>query len=304
MIATLENEHWRLQLLPRLGASPMALQAKIAGVWQDIMRPTPEEILAGASSAKCSSYTLAPWSNRIPNGEFWFNNQMYTLRINIPKEQTARHGDVQDREWQIERTSSSLICIFDSDWYSDINFPFAFTMKVTHTLEQQTYRTTLELTNISHQAMPAGFGIHPYFLRRGTTPTLRFNATGVYVTDETNIPNKAAEPIPTHLQFQQAKQLEDKQIDHVFNDWDGKLEMAWQDCTMHMTASQVFSHLVVFTGAPDQSIALEPVTHATNAFNLAHAGIPNIGHQILEPNQTLRGEINIWLESQEQLVLP
>jgi aldose 1-epimerase len=290
---TVENEFWRLSLLPRLGASPTALQANLGGNWTDIMRPTPPELLIGSSSAKFSSYTLAPWSNRIPNGKFIFAGQEYQLRINIQKEQTARHGDVQDRPWDVVQHGSSLICDYNSP--PDVNFPFPFAMQVKHTLEGKLYKLEMHIKNTGDHAMPVGFGIHPYFLRRGQNPSLRFAATGVYLTDSSNVPTQASAPIPDWLGFASPKALESRQIDHVFNGWDGKAELAWQDCTLHIQASDVFGHFVVYTGAPDDTIALEPITHATNAFNLAEAGVEGVGHRVLGAGAVLSGEILFWL---------
>ncbi len=294
MIETIENDHWRLSLHPQLGASPTALQAKIGGVWQDILRPTTD--FAVSNSSKFSSYTLAPWSNRIPNGQFSFANAQHQLKINSPKEQTARHGDVQDRVWQVFNHGSSLECHFDSGLYPDINFPFPFSMTMTHTLKGSIYRTRIRLENTGATAMPAGFGIHPYFLRRMAAPSLQFQADAIYLTDSSNVPTKGATSIPQRFDFSTPKPLDDLGVDHVYQGWDGKAVLTWQDAVLYLEASEVFSHFVVFTGAPDQSIALEPITHATNAFNLAVAGVQNTGHQILEPNQVLSGEICFRLE--------
>lgn len=291
MIETIENDCWRLSLVPHLGASPCSLQANIAGVWQDIMRPTSAAFLAGQTSSKFSSYTLAPWSNRIPNGLFRFAGQAYQVRVNVAAEQTARHGDVHDRPWLVQNLGSSLECSFNSTDFADLNFPFAFNMTMNHELLGSTYRTSIKLKNTGTTAMPVGFGIHPYFLRRGQVPTLRFNAAKIYLTDSSNVPTKAAEPIPARFDFSHTRALDDFGIDNVFNGWAGTCELIWNDCVLHLSASDIFSHFVVFTGAPDQSIALEPITHATNAFNLAAAGVPNTGHQILEPQQVLMGEI-------------
>jgi aldose 1-epimerase len=291
---TLENEFWRLSLLPRLGASPTSLQASLGGCWTEIMRPTSPELFTGTSSAKFSSYTLAPWSNRIPNGKFSFAGQEYQLRTNIQKEQTARHGDVQDRPWDVVQHGSSLVCDFVSS--PDVNFPFPFAMQVKHTLDGKVYKLEMRLENTGDQAMPVGFGIHPYFLRRGQNPSLRFAATGVYLTDSSNVPVRGAETIPDWLLFSKAKPLESRNIDHVFNGWGGSAELAWDDCTLHIQASEVFGHFVVFTGAPDDTIALEPISHATNAFNLASAGVEGVGHCILEPKQSIAGQVIFRLE--------
>ncbi len=299
MIETVQNDAWRLSLCPRLGASPIRLEACIEGQWQDIMRPTPAEILEGTNSSKFSSYTLAPWSNRIPNGQFRFMGSDHQLRINSPKEQTARHGDVQDRAWKVVNHGSFLECSFDSSWYPDINFPFPFAMTITHTLRKSMYITEMTLTNTGSSPMPAGMGIHPYFLRRSHTPKLRFNAEHIYLTDSSNVPKKAAEPIPERFDFTKLKPLDDHGIDHVYQGWDGILELVWEDITLNLEASEIFEHFVLFTAAPDQTIALEPISHATNAFNLAEQGIENTGHRVLAPQESLTGDIWIWIEPTE-----
>jgi aldose 1-epimerase len=168
-------------------------------------------------------------------------------------------------------------------------------MTMTHSLEGGVYKLEMHLTNTGEQPMPVGFGIHPYFLRRGQTPSLRFNASGVYLTDSSNVPIEGAKTIPEWLKFDHPKPLENRQIDHVFAGWGGSAELIWQDCTLHIHASEVFGHFVVFTGAPDDTIALEPITHATNAFNLAAAGIDGTGHRVLEPRDSLSGIVKVRL---------
>ena len=66
----------------------------------------------------------------------------------------------------------------------------------------------------------------------------------------------------------------------------------WQ---MKLEADPIFSHFVVFT-APDGTIALEPVSNATDGFNLHARGIPNVGIRELEPGETMRGSITLRLE--------
>ncbi len=295
----IENEFWRLTIHPRLGASPTCLEAKINGAWHSIMRPTPTELLAGDSSSPFSSYTLAPWSNRIPNGRFRFADRDFEVRINLTKEPVAIHGDVKDRPWKVLNRNSSLDCTFDSREFADVNFPFPFVVRVEHVLENQKYITKMHFENVGDTPMPAGMGIHPYFVREllgETDPQLQFNAAGVYLPDKTKVPLKAAGSIPPELDFSTATTITDQVIDHGYAGWDGQLTLTWGAHRLRLRASPVFTHFVLFTGAPDRTIALEPVTHSTNAFNLGEQGVEGVGHRVLEPGQTLEGIIEIELE--------
>ncbi len=94
---TLQNNFWKLEVLPRLGASPVALEAWINQSWQPVMRPTASELLEGQSSANFSSYNLAPYSNRIKNNKFIFEGREYQLRPNWSDGIMTLHGDIRDR---------------------------------------------------------------------------------------------------------------------------------------------------------------------------------------------------------------
>jgi aldose 1-epimerase len=63
---------------------------------------------------------------------------------------------------------------------------------------------------------------------------------------------------------------------------------------MVLEADPIFSHLVVFT-APDGSVALEPVTHATDGFNLMSQGWDSTGVRVLEPGEEISGRLRLRL---------
>jgi aldose 1-epimerase len=301
-LETLENRDLRLVIAPDLGASPVAFQMRINDAWHDIMRPTSERSLERGSSAAFSSYTLAPYSNRVRDNVFRFQGQDYRLRPSWPDGQTI-HGDVRDRPFLITRPDAqTLQCHYDSRPVPDKNFPFDYTLTTTYTLENRTLETRFELTNMSAEPMPAGFGIHPYFVRHlnGSTddPILEFQAHGVYDVDENIIPSTAARAITPDLDFSSPKSAYLLPIDRVYNGWDRRSSLTWPGSGVRMVieANSVFGHFVVFNGDPDGTLALEPVTNATDGFNLMDQGVPDTGVQILEPNETLAGIIWIKLE--------
>jgi aldose 1-epimerase len=299
-LKTLENKDLKLVIAPDLGASPVAFQMRINDAWHDIMRPTSERHLERGQSAAFSSYTLAPYSNRVRDNVFRFQGRDYRLRLNWPDGQTI-HGDVRDRPFQITRPDAqTLQCHYDSRLVQDKNFPFDYTFTTTYRFDGQTLETGFELTNVSPEPMPAGFGIHPYFVRHlnGSTadPILEFHAKGVYDVDERVMPSTAARAITPDLDFSSPKSAYLLPIDRVYNGWDGHSSLTWPGSGVRMLieADPVFSHFVVFNGDPDGTLALEPVTNATDGFNLMDQGVPDTGVQILKPSETLVG--HIWLK--------
>ena len=83
----------------------------------------------------------------------------------------------------------------------------------------------------------------------------------------------------------------------MFASWEGTARLAWPTRALTLTADNVFSHLVLFT-APDGSLALEPVSHATDAFNLAGRGVHGTDLRVLAPGQALAGAVRLTLDGE------
>ena len=86
-------------------------------------------------------------------------------------------------------------------------------------------------------------------------------------------------------------------LDTVFNGWGGRAALTWDQHQLELRASEVFTHFVAFNGAPDGTIAMEPVTHATDGFNLLARGVENTGVRILEPFEVLAGDFTLQLHA-------
>ena len=54
-----------------------------------------------------------------------------------------------------------------------------------------------------------------------------------------------------------------------------------------MTAYSDFGHVVIWSPAGENFFCVEPVTNATDAFNLASRGIAGTGIKTLEPDESL-----------------
>ena len=298
----LENEFWKLEVLPRLGASPVALEAFVEDAWQPVMRPTARALLAGETSANFSSYNLAPYSNRIKNNRFVFEDREYKLKPNWADEILTIHGDIRNRALEMTRTDNTLEFWFDSRTVTDSNFPFDYTFKTNYALEGDVLVSHLEVQNVGSTRMPAGLGFHPYFvghfLGSSAAPLLQFQASSVYLTDSSRIPEGASQAIPQELDFSSPASATKIFIDNIYNNWDGVATLEWvgSGYRLKIEGDKIYSHFVVFNGDPDGTIALEPVSHATDGFNLFARGIPNTGVKILEPEEIMSGAMRLKLE--------
>lgn len=298
MIERLENEFWKLEVAPNVGASIKSLSAKQGSSVEAIMRVTPDAALSQNSASPFSSFTLAPFSNRIRDAKFVFENQEYQLR-STSSDGSTQHGDVRNRAWSVTRGENLLECVFDSRDATDFNFPFPIRMKVMYALKNNIFETQLELENLGNMRMPVGFGLHPYFVRKllgSNDVQLQFDAAGIYETDSSFIPTSGMKPIPKNFDFSKARFIGDTAINHVFGGWNGtallEYDMGDTSKTLKLEASEVFSHLCVYA-SPDGTLAVEPISHCTDGFNLLARGIKNTGVKVLEPGEKLIGWVRL-----------
>jgi aldose 1-epimerase len=301
-IEILENNFWKLAVHPRLGASPVALEAMANGAWQPVMRPTNPELLEGDNSAGFSSYNLAPYSNRIKNNTFVFEGREYHMKPNWADGIMTIHGDIRNRALDMTRSEHALEFYCDSRDASDSNYPFSYTFKTRYVLKGDVFVSHLEVQNVGDVPMPAGLGYHPYFmptfLGSSAAPKLHFQASSVYLTDTTRIPDGGSQAIPAELDFSSPKVATEFFIDNVYNDWDGVTTFEWTGSGygLRIEGDPIYTHFVVFNGDPDGTVALEPVSHCTDGFNLLAQGVPNTGVRILAPGEVLAGAMRLKLE--------
>lgn len=294
---TLESASWRLQIAPDVGASIFALQTRSGEDWHAVLRATPAEALEQRNPSPFSSFTLAPFSNRIRNARFTFQGRDYQLRP-TSSDGNTQHGDVRGRLWTVVQADEQMLeCRLDTKDFSDFNYPFPFVMSAVYRLDGNDLHTKLALTNTGSEAMPAGFGLHPYFnrfLAGSGEVQLGFKAAGLYRTDDTFMPNEGMKPIPDAFDFSAPRAAGDQSLNHLYGGWDGRASLEWpgSGLRVEMICGAVFSHLVVFT-APDGSLAVEPVTHATDGFNLMARGVEGTGVKVLEPGETMAGTVTL-----------
>ncbi|WP_309573072.1 aldose 1-epimerase [Deinococcus sp.] len=289
---TISSGALTLEIVPEIGASVLNLRAASG---RPVMRHV--ELADVQTSSQCASFTLLPFSNRVRDARFTFGGTEHQLEVTTKDGQT-QHGDVRNRPWTVTRiTDAHLRCDFDSRAFDDINWPWAFTARVEYVLHGPHLDTSVTLTNADTTAMPAGMGLHPYFARLDgeINPTLSFDAALAYDTDDRSLPTGAARPLTAEEDYRTPAHVGERSIDRTYTAWDGVAHLDWGARGLTVTADSAFSHLVVFT-APDGSLALEPTTHATDAFNLAAQGVGGVDMRVLAPGQSLACAVRVTLE--------
>jgi hypothetical protein len=75
--------------------------------------------------------------------------------------------------------------------------------------------------------------------------------------------------------------------------WSRRALIEWPErgARLTMTAEPPLDYLVIFTPRGRRFFCAEPVSHVTDAFNLAAAGHPDTGFRVLAPGETLASTI-------------
>lgn len=290
MIHLLQNETWRVGVLPETAASLAFAQIYHQGAWHDFMRPTPMEMQHDPLG--CASYLLVPWSNRIRDAKFRFAGREHQLRPSFA-DGTAIHGAARHYPWQVTQASDTHIRLeFDSRAHADVNFPFAFRCWVEYQLVGSDFRTLLGVQNVDTQAMPAGFGTHPMIQREltgsGDQLALQLPYAQAYPLVDC-MPTGAPVAVPEAFDYQQLRQAGNVFVDDCLTgrNMAQQIMLKYDKSNVRIVhwLDFIYTHLVMYMPVGQSFIALEPVTNANDGFNLAADGAKEHGVFVLQPGE-------------------
>ncbi|MFT5893741.1 MAG: aldose 1-epimerase [bacterium] len=296
----LESDTWRLWCDPTTGVQWMAAEVHREGTWHAVIpdcRPSdaPRPGQSETEPLAAASFHMLPYSNRIRDGLFEFQSQTIQLE---KAESHAIHGALRKLPWKVITTnSSSLICQIDSVDHQSVNWPWPISATLEHRIQGERLISQITLTNKGDIDMPAGFGWHPYFVRtvNGSEALLTLPVKGVFPDAAGDcLPDGAAVALPDNLDFRAPKPLDASQrIDCCLNGLEGQCVLDWQQggVKLIIEASDICQYLVLYN--PDMPhFAVEPVTNANDAFNLATQSIES-GVNILAPGESLTAAMSM-----------
>jgi aldose 1-epimerase len=243
-----------LALRPDLGAC-------IAGLWHGglpVLRSTDASALASARLSGC--YPLLPYSNRVAYRRFEWLGQPHTTQPNFDDNPHSVHGVGWQRAWTVASHGDSeavltLAHAGDADW------PFPFEARQSFRLSPHALDVRLTFTNTADSPAPVGLGWHPYFPKRARS-RLHIELSDRWDSD-------ASTQLPTRKVAQQGidADVAHLQYDHCFEGWSGAAHL--RDESLSLKLSSPLRYLVVFTPQDRAYYCVEPVSHVSNAINMA-----------------------------------
>jgi aldose 1-epimerase len=257
-------EDWRAEVAPHIGGSVLSLRRAA----QPILRPTSREALASGSVRRTACYPLVPYANRIAQGRFRWEGVEYALPRNFPDSVHPLHGVGWRRAWQIvcvDAHSCRLRLEYRPSRDGASDWPFAFDMEQDISLRAGGLTIGLSVVNAGDSSAPLGLGLHPWFVRRGSE-RIQFAATGAWRNGADML---RSAPISADVwNHSKGQPVGAHEFDNDFFGWDGTARIESGGAPpIRITASEIFSVLRVFTPPGQDSFALEPVSHLSNAIN-------------------------------------
>lgn len=238
------------------------------------------------------SALLTPWVNRVRNGNYSFKGKNYQLPINEPALGNAIHGLLARKSFTLVKQSSSSVTLKHEYKGEEPNYPFPFQFQYTYTLtDSGALEVTFEAKNTGSGSLPFACGWHPYFSFPDTTVDdleINFKPISRFLSDSQMIPLKEE-----NLNGKQQFKFSTDKIDHVFRLEPMEIHRTEFIDTKHQKrlileqSSILFPFLVVFQPEGFSSVAIEPMTANTDAFNTGDGLIE------LAPSEAFSGQIRL-----------
>jgi aldose 1-epimerase len=232
----------------------------------------------------CEGIVMAPWPNRLEDGQWSHQGKTLEFPINIQSQNNSNHGLLIDHPYDlVEQTDSSIT--LGAMIHARMPYPFNVYTTVKYELVRDGIVVTHTAENLSDQAAPYAVGGHPYFQVAGVATAdlvLRSDAGTVLDVNERQIPVGTSATAGTRFDMREGVRVGDNFYDHGFTDLprdsDGKAHTyltapdgrgfdVWQDAE--------FKHVVIFSPdfywdrTPDDrrvAVAIEPQTSGANSF--------------------------------------
>jgi aldose 1-epimerase len=290
-LVTLEHGPYALTVAPGFGARMVSFRHAN----HDILRPTPEAVLAEPIVYGFAGFPLMPYSGPLFGPGFTFAGVTYPLARTVREEPTATHGESWIVPFRILEKSNAALALEMTHEPTPGTFPFRFRGEVRYSLSDQGLSILLRVTSRDHRPMPAGLGIHPYFLKHPGT-RLRFASLGVWPPDAPEAVTLGCEPLIEGLDFGAGPDVSAMVIDRLYEGWDGRAELTAADGFRTMIeADGALDKLQIYSAWDYPYVCVEPVSNTNDGFNRMAAGVPSHGVRVLEPNRSIEGTVRIFV---------
>lgn len=262
------------------------------------------------------NFVLWPLPNRIRDKRYSYRGRDYSLaEVKRPRgNDVLIHGLVFDRAWQhdtpvVAADSASVTTYIDVTPQSPhfAAYPFESRLSLTYTLRADGVTVTYTVENRGSDDLPYGFALHPYFAALSGRDDTRISvpATTVMEADDELLPTgrllDATGVMYGMFDLRAPRPLSALMLDHVYTGVQlgesASVDYHRHGLRLRITASDDFTHYVVYVPNGEPYFCLENQTCATDAVNLAQRGLTEMAHLLeLRPGERASGFIRYAVE--------
>ncbi|HVI87627.1 MAG TPA: hypothetical protein VM659_04955 [Dongiaceae bacterium] len=289
-LITLAHGPYTLTIAPGFGAR--MVNFRHAG--RDLLRPTPDEVIARPIAYGFAGFPLMPYSGPLFGPGFTFDGVTYPLDRTVCEEPSATHGDSWIAPFHVLEQSGNAVVLEMEHVPSPGTFPFKYRGHLRYALSDGGLSILLRVTSRDHRPFPAGLGIHPYFPKSPGT-CLKFQSLGVWPADAPEAVTLGCQSLTEGLSFNDGPDVSQMVVDRLYEGWDGRAELIAPDG--HRTiieADGALDKMQIYSAWDYPYVCIEPVSNANDGFNRMAAGVAGHGVRILDANRSIDGTVRIY----------
>jgi aldose 1-epimerase len=185
---------------------------------RDVVLPFAADRIAPAYSGA----VLAPWPNRLRDGQYTYSGVDHQLPLTEPGRHVALHGLVAHARFEpapdVPPTADSVTLVHDV--VPTEGYPFPLRTRVTYALSDAGLRITVTTTNLGSATAPYGIGFHPWLspgAARVDECSLSVDASRRVTVDERLLPT-GTEPVAGPYDLRTPRELAGIELDDAFVD--------------------------------------------------------------------------------------
>ena len=288
-VITLRADHARVGIARGIGGSITHYHWVDGTHRHDWLRPATPNDLAARTADRLACFPLVPFSNRIRDGRFTFGGHAVQLPLNQWPQPHAEHGHGWQTAWSVVEHADDRL-VLEYDQFAGA-WPFPYRARQEFLLTGDELRLTLSIENRGGETMPAGLGFHPYF--PGTARCrLSAQVDAMWATDAEVMPTALTGADP-RLGSKGGLPVAATVLDNAFTGWQRQARIFWPErgARLVLDASPPLGFVVVYSPAGEDFFCVEPVSHCTDAFNLAAQGRADTGMLTLHPGASVSATV-------------
>jgi aldose 1-epimerase len=259
------------------------------------------------------TFVLWPFPNRVRDKRYTYEGQKYSLEdVHRPGGDAALvHGLVFDRPWHYTQPVIGPDVVSVTT-YIDVNaespyyeaYPFDSRLSLTYALSGTELSATYQVHNKSARTLPFGFALHPYFSTFADKHDVSISipAQAVMEADDEMLPTgrifDVNQVMYAMYDLRKPAPVAYLKLDHVYTRL-SKPALSIVDYTklgmqLHISATDDFTHQVIFTPEWLPSFCIEYQTCSTDAINLHQQGgaLREAAHLLeVQPGATYSGTL-------------